>query len=118
LEGEGHVGPTPAITEEDHIEQRMDVPGTTLNSTIVAPSPTSSRQLRSSVVSAPEKMSRELRSLQSNHVAYLTKALPDTKDQAYQNDFALIQAAFHSVAGFYDDNNTTNTYKEVLNRKS
>jgi hypothetical protein len=25
LEGEGHVGPPPGITKEDHIEQLMDV---------------------------------------------------------------------------------------------
>jgi hypothetical protein len=37
LEGEGHVGPPPAITKEDHIEQLMDVPKATSTPTIVAP---------------------------------------------------------------------------------
>jgi hypothetical protein len=69
LEGEVHVIPQPTISEDDHIEQLMDVPETTLSPTIVAPYPTSTRQLRSSVVHAPKKMSMEIRSLQSNHVA-------------------------------------------------
>jgi hypothetical protein len=63
LEGELHVGPSPAITEDEHIEQLIDVPEVTLNPAIVAPYPTSTRQLKSSVLPAPKKMSREFRSL-------------------------------------------------------
>jgi hypothetical protein len=58
LEGEGHVGPQPTITEDDHIEQLMDVPETTSSPTIVAPYPTSTRQIRCSVVHATKIMSR------------------------------------------------------------
>jgi hypothetical protein len=57
LEGEVHVGPPPTTTEDDHIEQLMDVPETS-SPAIVAPYPTSTRQLRSLVVPAPKKMSR------------------------------------------------------------
>jgi hypothetical protein len=99
LEGEGHVGPPPTIAEDDYIEQLMDVPETTSNPTVVAPYPTSTSQLRSAVVPSPKKMSWELRSLQSNQVAYIAPALPETKDQAYQRYFAMIHAAFSSVAG-------------------
>jgi hypothetical protein len=63
LEGEGHVGPPPTITKEDHIEQLMDVPKATSTPTIVAPYPTSKRQLRSAVVHARKKMSTEIRNL-------------------------------------------------------
>jgi hypothetical protein len=58
LEGEGHVGPPPTITKEDHIEQLMDVPKGTTTPTIVAPYPTSTTQLRSFVVHALKKMSK------------------------------------------------------------
>jgi hypothetical protein len=47
LEGEGHVGPPPPTTKDDHIEQLMDVPKDTSSPTMVAPYPTSTRQLRS-----------------------------------------------------------------------
>jgi hypothetical protein len=50
LEGEGHVGPPPAISKDDHTEQLLDVPKATSTPSIVAPNPTSTRQLRSSVV--------------------------------------------------------------------
>jgi hypothetical protein len=63
MEGEGHVGPLPAITKEDHIEQLMDVPKATSTPTIVAPYLSSTRQLRSSVVHASMKMSREVSNL-------------------------------------------------------
>jgi hypothetical protein len=56
LEGEGQIGPPPTNTEDIHIEQLMDVPETTSRPTIVAPYPTSRRQLRSSVVPAPKKI--------------------------------------------------------------
>jgi cytochrome b involved in lipid metabolism len=118
LEVESHVGLPPTITEDDHIEHLMDVPETTSSPKIVAPYPTSTRQLRSSVVHAPKKISREIRSLQSNHFAYITQALPETKDQANKNKFAMIQAAFHSVAGFDDGSDTPKTYKEVLKHKN
>jgi hypothetical protein len=59
LEGEGHVTPPPFITEDDHIEQLMDVPETASDPTIVAPYPTSTRQLRSSVIRAPKKLSSD-----------------------------------------------------------
>jgi hypothetical protein len=64
LEGEGNV------------DQLMDVPDVTASPTIVAPYPTSKRQLRSSVVTAPQKMSSELRNLLSSHVSYLTYLPP------------------------------------------
>jgi hypothetical protein len=69
LVGEDPVGPPPTITEDDHFEQLMDVHETTSSPAIVAPYTTSTRQLRSSVVHAPKIMSREIRSLQSNHSA-------------------------------------------------
>jgi hypothetical protein len=112
------AGPAPSITEDDHIEQLMDVPETTSNPTIVAPYPTSTRQLRSSVVPATKKISRELRSLQSNHVAYITQAPPETEDQAYQREFDMIQAAFNSVAGFDNGSNTPRNYKELVKHKN
>jgi hypothetical protein len=102
LEGEGHVGPPPAITKENHFEELTDVPKATSTPTIVAPYPTSTRKLRSSVVHAPKKMSRELCNLQSNHVAFITHLIPETKDQVYKREFAMIQAAFNSVSGFDD----------------
>jgi hypothetical protein len=100
LEGEGHVGPPPAITKEDHIEQLMDVPKSTSTTTTVAPYPTSTIQLRSYV--APKKMSRKVRNLQSNHVAYITHLQPETEDQVYKREIAMIRAAFNSVSGFDD----------------
>jgi hypothetical protein len=118
LEGEGNVGPPPTITEDDHIEQLMDVPKTTSTPTIVAPYQTSTRQLRSCVVHAPKKMSREERNLQSNHDAYITHLLPETKDQTYKREFAMIQAAFNSVSGFADGSNTPKNFKDVLKHKN
>jgi hypothetical protein len=53
MEGAGHVS---TITEDDHIEQLMVVPETTSSSTIVAPYQISTRQLRSSVIHKPKKM--------------------------------------------------------------
>jgi hypothetical protein len=44
--------------------------------TIVVPYPISKIQLRSSVVHAPNQLSREIRSLQSNHVASITQESP------------------------------------------
>jgi hypothetical protein len=59
-------------------------------------------------------MSSELRSLQSN-LAYINKqVLPETKDQAYQKELAMIQTAFNSVAGFDDGSKTPTTYKGVM----
>jgi hypothetical protein len=98
LEEDGHVGPPPTITEEDHIEQIMDAPKAEPSPEIVAPYPTSTRQLRSSVI--PKKMSREVRNLQSNHVAFITHTVPEPKDQVYRKELAMIQAAFNSVSGF------------------
>jgi hypothetical protein len=37
LEGEGHVGPPPTVSEDDHIEKLMDVPETTSSPVVVAP---------------------------------------------------------------------------------
>jgi hypothetical protein len=113
LEEEGHVGPSPAITKDDHIEQLMDVPKATSTPTIVALYPSSTRQLKSSVVHAPNKMSMEVRNLQSNHVAYITHLLPETEDQVYKRVSAMIQGAFNSVSGFDDGSNTPKNYKEV-----
>jgi hypothetical protein len=96
----------------------MDVPENTSSPTIVAPYPTSTRQLRSSVVPAPKILSRELRSLQNNHVAYITHLPPDTKDQANQREFAMIQAEFNSVAGFDDGSSTPTNYKELVIQKN
>jgi Reverse transcriptase (RNA-dependent DNA polymerase) len=96
----------------------MDVPETTSNPAIVASYPTSTRQLRSAVVSAPKKRSRKVRSLQSNHVAYITQAQSETKDKAYHREFAMIQAAFPSVTGLDDGNYTPKTNKESLKHKN
>jgi hypothetical protein len=111
LEVNGHVGPTPAINKDDHIKQLMDVPKATSTPSIVAPYPTSTRQLRSSVVHVPKKISTELRNLQSNHVAYI-------EDQVYKREFAMIQAAFNSVSGFDDGSDVPKNYKEVLKHKN
>jgi Reverse transcriptase (RNA-dependent DNA polymerase) len=118
VKGETHFGPPPAITEDDHIEQLMDVPETTWNPTTVAPYPTFTKHLIGSVVPAPKKMYRDLRSIQSNHGAYMTEALPETKLQAYKKEFTMIQAAFNCVAGFDDGRDTPKTYKEVLKHKN
>jgi cation transport regulator ChaB len=111
LEGEGHVGSTPSIPKEDHIEQLMDVPKAPSTPTIAAPYPTSTRQLRSYVVHAPKKMSRE-------HVAYITHQLPETEDQVYKRYFAMSQAAFNSVSGYEDGSDAPKNYKEVLQHKN
>jgi hypothetical protein len=95
----------------------MDVPKSTSTPTIVAPYPTSTRQLRSYVVQASEKISREVRNLQSKHVAHITHLLPETKDQVYKMEFAMIQAALNSVSGFDDGSNTPKNYKEVHKHK-
>jgi hypothetical protein len=64
-------------------------------------------------------MSWDLRDLQSNHVAYINKqVLPETKGQAYQKEFAMIQAAFDLVAGFDDGSDTPKTYKELLKQNN
>jgi hypothetical protein len=63
-------------------------------------------------------MSRELRSLQSSRVAYLAYLPPETKDQAYQREFAMIQAAFNSIAGIDDGSNTPKNYKELFKHKN
>jgi Reverse transcriptase (RNA-dependent DNA polymerase) len=63
-------------------------------------------------------MSREVRNLQSNHVAYITHLLPETKDQVYKREFAMIQAAFNSVSGLDDGSDLPKNYKEVLNFKN
>jgi hypothetical protein len=112
LEGYGHIGPPPTITKDDHKEQIMDAPKAKPSPAIVAPYPTSKRQLRSAVI--PNKISREVRNLQSNHVAYITHPLPETKDQVYKRELAMIQAAFNSVSGFEDGSDTPRNYKEVL----
>jgi hypothetical protein len=78
---------------------------------IVAPYPTSTRQIRSSVVHAT-KMSREVRNLQSNHVAYITHLIPETEDQVYKRE------AFNSVSGFDDGSDAPKNYKEVLKHKN
>jgi hypothetical protein len=63
-------------------------------------------------------MSRKVRNLQNNHVAYITHLLPETKDQVYKREFAMIQAAFNSVSGFDDGSDTPKNYKEVLKHKN
>jgi hypothetical protein len=95
----------------------MDVPEITSSPTIVAPYPTSTRQLRSSVDPVPKKKIRESRSLQSNHVAYITHFLSETKEQACQREFAMIQAVFNSFSGFNDGSNTPKNYKELVKHK-
>jgi hypothetical protein len=56
-------------------------------------------------------MSRELRNLQSNHVAYITHLLPETEVQVYKREFPMIQAALNSVSGFDDGSDTPKNYK-------
>jgi hypothetical protein len=71
-----NVGPPPPIPGDYNIEQPMDVPDIT-KPEIVAPYPKSTRELRSliygTVGPTPKKISRELRGLQSQHVAYINK---------------------------------------------
>jgi hypothetical protein len=59
-------------------------------------------------------MSREIRNLQSNHVANITHLLPETTDQVYKREFAMIHTAFNSVSGFDDGSDAPKNYKEVL----
>jgi hypothetical protein len=69
--------------------------------------------VRSYVIPAPKKMSREHKGIQSNQVAQSNKeVLPETKEQAYQKKFAMIQAAFHSVAGFDDGSDKPKTTRK------
>jgi hypothetical protein len=63
-------------------------------------------------------MSREVRNLQSNHVAYITHKLPETEDQVYKREFDMIQAAFNAVSGFDNGSDTPKNYKEVLKHKN
>jgi hypothetical protein len=98
-----HDGPPSAITEDDHVEHLMDVPATTKH-TFVSPYPKSNRELRrlryGSVGPSPKTMSRELKGLQRNHVAYVNKVvLRESRDKAYQSKFVMIQRAFNSNAG-------------------
>jgi hypothetical protein len=100
----------------------MNIPDTT-NPAIVAPYPKSTRELRSlrygTIGPAPEKIAWALRGLQSNHVVYINKqVLPESKDNTYQREFSMIQAAFNSVAGFDDGSDTPKNYKDVLKHKS
>jgi hypothetical protein len=64
------------------------------------------------------KMSREVRNLQINHGAYITHLLPETEDQVYKREFAMIQAAFNSVSGFDDGSDTPKTTKKCLNTRT
>jgi hypothetical protein len=63
-------------------------------------------------------MSREVRNLQSNHVAYIKHLLSETEDQVCKREFAMIQAAFNSVSGFDDGSDTPKNDKEVLKDKN
>jgi hypothetical protein len=96
----------------------MDVPETTLNLTIVVPYPPSTKQLRSYVAPAAKKMSSKLKCLQRYHVAFITQALPETKDQASKTEFAMIKASLNFIASFIDGSTTAKTFKEVLKHKN
>jgi hypothetical protein len=97
----------------------MDVPDTT-KPPIIAPYPKTTRELSLSTVGpAQNKMSRELRCLQRNHASYINKKiLQESKDKAYQSEFAMIQAALNSVAVFDDGSDTPKNYKDVLKHKN
>jgi hypothetical protein len=100
----------------------MDVPNIT-KPAIVAPYPKATRELRSlsygTVGPAPKKLSKELIRLESNHVAYINKqVLPELKDKNYQGEFAMLQTASISVAGFNDGSDTPRNYKDVLKHKN
>jgi hypothetical protein len=113
-EGYNHVGPPPPITEDDFVEQQMDVPQATAPIAPV-PYPKVSRELRSlqygNIGPAPKRMTRELRGLQSNlHIAYINnQVLPD-----HDKEYAMLNAAINSVAGFDYGSDTPKTYRDVL----
>jgi hypothetical protein len=98
LEERDNVGPLPHLTEDDHLEERMDVPDTNSKPQIVAPYPKSSRGLRSlsfgTLGPAPIKTPTEFKSHQINHVGCIEKqVLPESKDKACQSKFAKMQTA-------------------------
>jgi hypothetical protein len=56
---------------------------------------------------APKRITRKLRGLQSNlHTAYINK------------EYAMLNAAFNSVAGFDDGSDTPKTHKDVLQHRN
>jgi hypothetical protein len=64
-------------------------------------------------------MSRELKGLPGNHVACLTnKSYHSPKTNAYQSEFAMMQAAINSFAGFNVGSDTQKAFKDVLSRKN
>jgi hypothetical protein len=74
-EGNNHVGPQPPISEDDFVEQQMDVQPDTAP-IIPVPYPKVSRELRSlsygTIGPAPTRMTRKIQGLQSNlHIAYI-----------------------------------------------
>jgi hypothetical protein len=60
-------------------------------------------------------MTRDLRGIQSSlHFAYINnQVLPD-----HDKQYAMLNAAFNSVAGLDDGSDTPKTYKDVLQHKN
>jgi hypothetical protein len=96
----------------------MDVPPATAP-IVPVPYPKASREFRSlqygTIGPAPKRMTRKLRGLQSNlHIAYINnQVLPD-----HDTEYAMLNAAFNSVAGFDDGSDTSKAYKDVLKQKN
>jgi hypothetical protein len=88
----------------------MDVPQATAPN-VPVPYPKLSRELRSlqygTLGPAPKRMTRKLRRLHSNlHIAYINnQVLPD-----HDKEYAMLNAAFNSVAGFDAGNDTPKAY--------
>jgi hypothetical protein len=92
----------------------MDIPQATAP-IVPVPYPKVSRELRSlqygNIGPAPKRMTRELQGFQSNlHIAYINnQVLPD-----HEKEYAMLNAAFNSVAGFDNGSDTPKTYRDVL----
>jgi hypothetical protein len=107
--GDNHVGPPPPITEDDFVEKQMYVPPYTAP-IVPVPYPKVSRDLCSlnygTIGPASKIMTRRLRGLQSKlHIAYINNQVSPDHDKEY----AILNAAFNSVAGFDVGSDTPKT---------
>jgi hypothetical protein len=119
-EEEGLFGPPQPVTIDDHIEYQVDVSDKVPNPPLIpVPYPKGSRELRSlsyGTDTAPKRLARELKSLQSrkSHVAYINRQIKPDKD----NELTMLSAAFNSIAGFDDGIDTSKNYKDLLGQKN
>jgi hypothetical protein len=96
----------------------MDVPPATAP-IVPVPYPKVSQELRilsfGIIAPALKRMTRKLQGLQSIlHIACIkNQVLPD-----HDKEYAILNAAFNSIAGFDDGSDTPKTYKDVLNHNN